>query len=160
MSGHDDNPVGSVSRRRMLGRIGATSALVWSAPALTSIASPAWAQGSPPPGACEAGNPFCGNSGPLCDGTCQPGVTCGRCVLTHSGCLCWSIATCLLEEPTCQSDADCQEIRPGSICGPLAPCSFDDVCFDNSVCYTPCEPAPVSRRAPGRSDGLMTVYAE
>jgi hypothetical protein len=159
MSGHDDNPVGSVSRRRMLGRIGATSVLVWSAPALTSISSPAWAQGSPPPPGCRATNGFCGGDfGPLClDGGCQPGVTCGACTLTNDGCLCHNVVTCKTGEPTCQSNADCEAIRPGSICGPLKPCDTD-LCFDNTACFSPCQPGSAPRRAPAQQEGVISVY--
>ncbi len=41
---------GGLSRRRMLATMGAGTALAWSAPAITTLGSPAFATGSPPPG--------------------------------------------------------------------------------------------------------------
>jgi hypothetical protein len=156
MSEHADNPVGSVTRRRMLGRIGATSALVWSAPILTSISSPAFAQASP---RCEAHNLFCGDDGPDCaERGCQPeGCPVGRCtVLIDGDCLCWQVIACrTAEPPICQTDSDCPF---NARCAPITDCPGNP-CVGQRACYTPCFVSPAPQRQPTRQGDVITAYA-
>lgn len=81
----------SVSRRRMLKRAGVGAAIVWSAPVLTSLATPAHAEtpvctSCPPPGPreqpCNFGpevEPRCGASGPANICSCLRDVDTGQC---------------------------------------------------------------------------------
>jgi hypothetical protein len=106
-----------ISRRRMLKRIGAGAAVAWSAPILTSIKTPAFAQASPrcpcdtnmpcnikidcgPGGACycwvnAAGNGcFCGEGNPCTGVPCDQNNQCPNnpgwaCVNNCCGLQCW-----------------------------------------------------------------------
>lgn len=131
--------VEGVSRRRMLKRMGAGAAVAWSAPILTSLRTPAFAQGSPrcvPFDLCGGNPDFCGpNSacGPL-----PPGCGAAGCsVLLDNTCICWDVAYhCDPDGSTCKSDADC---IPGTRCGLMG----DQSCVcpnpgDNSACFHPC----------------------
>jgi hypothetical protein len=159
MSGHDDTPAGSVSRRRMLGRIGATSALVWSAPVLTSIASPAYAQASPRPGDCRVTNPFCDfiSCGEV---ACHPDCDSGGCTRVLDGsCMCWFVATCNTgEEPICETDADCQPFSPGSKCGEIR-LDCPSPCGSPRACFAGCPSGNAPQRAPQQRPGTATTYA-
>ncbi len=122
-----------VSRRRMLKRIGAGAAVVWSAPVLTSLRAPAFAQ--TPPGGCEpAGCPDCG---------CEPGIPCGVAVfcnpdgcggsclclnnIDHSACECRAFPSFFCADyPPCQSDADCPIV--GQCC--MGSCCPTGTCMD------------------------------
>ena len=96
-----------ISRRRMLKRIGAGAAVAWTAPILTSIHTPAFAQ-SPscdcPPYSCQVPQHCVDN--PNC--VCAP---------HHGGgpCLCW---TGRVSCTACDTDADCPE---GWACGDIDP---------------------------------------
>ena len=99
-----------VSRRKMLKGIGAGAAVAWSAPILTSISAPAFAQAS---GAC-AGKPDCLQG---CNGHLLCGNPC-YCMQRHSDKACVCIGQGLCAD--CNSDADCDPITgPGSTCRPL-----------------------------------------
>ena len=93
----DDAQPTPVSRRRMLKRIGAGAAVAWSAPILTSMRVPAFAQYG---GNCDPAKQFCGPPDPRCG---VPGVACplpngcavGACTLQlDNSCLCWDFAVC------------------------------------------------------------------
>src|SRR5207247_9973181 len=92
----EDPQVQPISRRRMLKRVGAGTAIAWSTPVLASMRVPAFAA----TGACDPIGQFCGPPDPLCG---QPGVACplpgacqvGACSITlASDCVCWSFAYC------------------------------------------------------------------
>ena len=83
-----------ISRRRMLKRIGAGAAVAWTAPVLTSIRTPAFAQY---PGAC-AGSEECPGRDWACDTN------------TEGQALCWNDYFC--SDPrahACSSSADCTD---------------------------------------------------
>jgi hypothetical protein len=143
-----DDPQGQpISRRRMLKRVGAGTALAWSAPVLSSIRVPAFAA----TGACDPIGQFCGPPDPLCG---QPGVACplpgacqvGACSVTlSSDCVCWSFAYCTSPNPVCQSDADC---GPGERCGPVDP-ACESLCAGNRACLHPCDVGGSAPDGPG-----------
>jgi len=105
---------GQVSRRRMLKRIGAGAAVAWTAPVLTSLRTPAFAQGSPP-GLCPGGED-CRDPEHDCnaqidcsqarDGSCG----CGR--TPENSCFCYQHGACGLP---CTTQGDCLPI-PGTAC--------------------------------------------
>jgi hypothetical protein len=160
MSGQDDTPVDSVSRRQILKRIGAGTAVIWSAPALTSLGSPAWAQAYPP-GLCRPTNPFC-DPGLLCEESpaCQPDCPGLQCTQTLDGsCVCWFAATCNTgDELICQTDADCEFFFPGSKCGAITDCPTSP-CGTARACFAPCTPDPGLQRAPRQQPGAAIAYA-
>ena len=77
-----ENRAGDISRRRMLKRIGAGAAIAWSAPVLTSLRIPAFAQaGSPVCQDCAcfaAAGPCPGNPDCLCDRTMEGTCVCDQ----------------------------------------------------------------------------------
>jgi hypothetical protein len=103
-----------VSRRRMLKRIGAGAAVAWTAPVLSSIRTPAFAQTS---------------------NQCDPGQTCDPCPVIqachgNSDCQCWASSTdqggaCVCtafvancgDTPLCPGgQPECDKQLPGSTC--------------------------------------------
>jgi hypothetical protein len=101
-----------ISRRRMLKRIGAGAAVAWTAPIITSLRSPAFAQGSP---ICDC------NSDP-CFNECGPpggGCLCAKAI--EGGCDCF-IPDCGSFEP-CGASSDC---GAGRRC--VLECCGDPVC--------------------------------
>jgi len=151
----DDAQPTPVSRRRMLKRIGAGAAVAWSAPILTSMRVPAFAQYG---GNCEPAKQFCGPPDPRCG---VPGVACplpngcavGACTLQlDNSCLCWDFAVCTSPNPICQSDADC---GPGFKCGPVDP-SCMNLCAGNRGCFHQCG---VGGSAPRSRPGLHVIRA-
>lgn len=137
-----------VSRRKMLKRVGAGAAVAWSAPVLTSIKKPAFAQGSPrcvPFDLCGANPDFCGQPGSAC-GDLPPGCAGAGCtVLIDGSCLCWDFGYfCDPDGQTCQSDADCQS---GLRCGRInAPCACNT--GDDTACRHPCGAGSAPRSGP------------
>ena len=115
MNPENDQVVSSdgISRRRMLKRIGAGAAVAWTAPVLTSLRTPAFAQGSPPSSSCEG----CTDCGPL--------VPCGT---GNCGCF-----------PAIPSRAcHCGELFSGA-CADFAKCNPDGSgCPAGTVCVTSC----------------------
>ncbi len=127
----------SVSRRSALKRLGAGAALVWSAPVLQSLASPAHAQASPTAtcASCSdvpcTGQTLCQESGNACLG----GV-CGCVKTTEGDCFCYCNFSCG-SVPTCSSSADCPS---GQRCSTLTCCGGPP-----GSCLPPCpNPAPFS----------------
>ena len=126
-----------ISRRRMLKRVGAGAAIAWSAPILSSLRTPAFAQY---PTRCTT----CGGCGALeqC-GVGAGGLLC-FCVETEgSGCFCSNDFLCS-EVPLCPGGTD-SECPPGWACqvGPGAGC-----CGPNH-CVPPCGIAAGAAAATG-----------
>ena len=114
-----------VSRRVVLKRIGAGAAVAWTAPILTSIRAPAFAQSG---GACAGKTcPAC-NFGDVCGTNCA-------CVGIPVECFCSNVGACN-SVGICQNDDDCTPITgPGSKC---APCNFDPIDCVGGSCWGPC----------------------
>jgi hypothetical protein len=113
-----------ISRRRMLKRIGAGAAIAWSAPVLTSLKTPAFAQGYD--SSCDPGQ-VCT---PDCDvlRVCQGNPNCGcfRNVDTNA-CHCGDLLDGLCASfPPCVTGADCP--FPGQVCA--ASCCPSGICMD------------------------------
>jgi hypothetical protein len=123
----DEHVSKGISRRSMLRRVGAGAAVTWSAPILTSLRAPAFAQGTPPP-LCEPG---------ACP-RCQFGPVCGNCacVGVPVECFCTGVGICQHEQPICREDSDCDVWcgGPGGVC---AECVFVPECMETS-CWCPC----------------------
>jgi hypothetical protein len=115
-----------ISRRRMLKRIGAGAAIAWSAPVLTSLRVPAFAQATSPAcptcgTGCQGQGPACGTSGPLDSCLCNAAVTGGDC-------FCYEAHFCgTLGDDACVTQADCDQ--PGWVC--VVTCC-------GTVCRPPC----------------------
>jgi hypothetical protein len=129
-----------ISRRKMLKRIGAGAAIAWTAPVLTSLRTPAFAQryqACPTcGGGCEGQGPACGESGPFAACLCN--------IPSEGGCFCYELHSCL-EGTACTSTADCAGFGAGdwrcitTCCG--------------TVCRPPCGTnLPESADASGRTD--------
>jgi len=131
----DDAQAKPISRRRMLKRIGAGTAIAWSTPVLSSIATPAFAASPscPPDKAlCNGQDPICGAPGVAC--SLPPGCGFGFCTLMlDNSCLCWDSASCTSPNPICQQDSDC---GPGNKCGFVDPSCTN--CAGNRACFHPC----------------------
>jgi hypothetical protein len=119
-----------VSRRRALKRIGTGAAIAWSAPILTSLRAPAFAQATGPC-AEHQGDCIRGCTGELpCNNGCF-------CMQRHSdkACVCIGGGLCAV----CSQDVDCDPITgPGSTCvdvdQDLGCCSG----FSDTACQPPC----------------------
>jgi len=120
------------SRRRMLKRIGAGAAIAWTAPALSSIRTPAFAQQYPTrcPEPCDWS---CGLELSICGSCDRPDVDpelriclCDR--TTEGDCGCFSNCVFCEELRTCTSSATCP---PGSRC-------YADTCCGTPVCIPDC----------------------
>jgi hypothetical protein len=128
-----------VSRRKIIKRLGAGTALAWSAPVLSSLATPAYAQVSP--GACPAWD--CGQSIIECAGT-PCGI--GPCVCdldVHGNPACWDNISC--GDPNviaCTANSDC---APGWVC-------------TTNCCGQTCLP-PCGECGPGGSEQGPGLYA-
>jgi hypothetical protein len=107
-----------ISRRSMLKRLGVGAAVAWSAPVLTSLRTPAWAQY----GLC----PDCVDCTFM--GVC--GTDCACVGVPSPDCFCASFGFCTSPNPVCATDEDC---GPGARC---APCVFAE-CVETS-CWFPC----------------------
>lgn len=119
----EERPGKGISRRSMMKRLGAGAAIAWSAPVLTSLRTPAFAQ----PYVCESGCPRC-QFGPPC-------LTCA-CVGVPVECFCSGVGTCRTDMPICAADSDCDQYcdGPGGRC---AECVFTPECVETS-CWCPC----------------------
>lgn len=111
-----------ISRRRMLKRIGAGAAVAWSAPILTSIRTPVFAQAG-----CYSG---CADI--LCfseeEFACNDAGTCICTRTTEDTCFCGDGACPCDTYPPCSSSADCAS---GQACGLLC-------CTQDLRCLPPC----------------------
>lgn len=121
----EDRPVSDVSRRTMLKRIGAGAAIAWSAPVLTSLRVPAFAQeASPACTGCETNlcgvDPFnvCGTSpsGDPC--VCAQAVPGGPCVCNQPACGPPCVAG------VCPEGFVCHQCCGGELCAPLCGTAF------------------------------------
>jgi hypothetical protein len=136
----------AISRRRMLKRIGAGAAVAWSAPVLTSLSTPAFAQYPPscpePCAACFDGNAqLCGVD------SVRPGVPC-FCSQTFQGdCVCTANDSCG-EWGTCTTSSDCPS---GFVCKPVG-CTSCSTAPGQMNCARPCG-TPLPARAPRRTTG-------
>jgi hypothetical protein len=116
-----------ISRRRMLKRIGAGTAVAWSAPILTSLRTPAFGQASP---VCAPGCPACQRNGPPCLETCS-------CVGIPVECFCSDAGFCAFDFRICEKDADCDQYCEGFEAR-CAPCNANPgECMDTS-CWCAC----------------------
>jgi hypothetical protein len=122
----EGRPESRISRRRMLKRLGAGAAIAWSAPVLSSLRTPAFAQGYPRPCiACET-NP-CGVDPVAECGTGPTGITCLCALTVTGGCQCFQpicltdVEQCNVTNPTCPVGFAC--VTEGccgvSFCAPL-----------------------------------------
>jgi hypothetical protein len=133
----EETPLGvsesGITRRKVLKRIGAGAAIAWSAPLLTSIRTPAFAQGygdSP----CDPGHP--------CDVPCDPAIPCKggnpacECWVRVDGLGCWcgDLDPCT-NHTSCNTNGDC---LPNERC-------IENCC--GKLCYKPCG-AAAGARAP------------
>jgi hypothetical protein len=120
-------PNGTISRRKMLKRVGAGAAIAWSAPVLMSIQAPAYAQASP---TCEVYDCLkeqrCGE-GPGCPAPgCEDFSKCA--LMIDNSCICVQQPQCSF--PDCTSDADCEaQLGPGWRCGKAENCACPTGCF-------------------------------
>jgi hypothetical protein len=113
-----------ISRRKMLKRIGAGAAIAWSAPILTSIKTPAFAQNSVVP--CSG----CAACGPLLP--CNNSDTC-QCWMESSdqgtGCVCTGLVNFCGDTPLCPNgQGDCTD--------PAFPTCVETCC--GRICTPPC----------------------
>jgi len=123
---HLDVSEDGISRRRMLKRIGAGAAVAWSAPILTSIRTPAFAQ-SPIVSPCDENAP------------CDLNTPCNVAIPCHNGnplCNCWVMQ----DRSACWcGDLDaCSNHQP---CANTGDCPSGQVCVENccgTLCYAPC----------------------
>jgi hypothetical protein len=129
----------SLSRRKALKRIGAGAAIAWSAPVITSLKTPAFAQTPPPE--CRQCAPFDCNNSAFCQSPCF-----SFCVQRiNLACFCGPlVAWNTSGSPICQSDADCPaQTGPGSVCINMNP---NCQAVDNKGCAAPCPGGKVLSR--------------
>ena len=137
----DESTAKSISRRSMMKRIGAGTAVVWAAPVLTNLASPANAQFNY--GTCTD----CAVDGDNCGGQVACGNTgsCSCLRTSDGGCFCHEFSSCGAL-PTCTQQSDCQA---GWACS-LSCCSATDTDF---FCHPPCGTNAGGAQAGPRSGG-------
>jgi hypothetical protein len=110
-----------ISRRRALKRMGAATAVAWTAPVLSSIRTPAFAQTY----ACPDDD--CAHIGPCALGGCPAGCTCLQEATDATKTLCHQGSPCV-QLPACTTCADCPS---GWIC------AFS-CCPGGPFCHPPC----------------------
>lgn len=111
----------SLSRRKMLKRMGITGAVVWVTPVVSSLTTPAFAA-SAPTGACQfpAGANSCFGQTPCGEGCyCNQNVTNGE---LNGDSFCTQPTDC--SNQLCSSNSDCP---PGTVC--QATCCAEPRCF-------------------------------
>jgi hypothetical protein len=126
-----------ISRRKALKRVAAGTAVAWSAPVLTSLSTPAFAQRYPPCADCVFFD-VCGETVPVC-----PSGTACLCELTVED-------ECFCSSPNffCGSTARCTS---SSQCPQGWGCLGQGCCDTGSICVPPCaEPASVQGDGPTR----------
>jgi hypothetical protein len=131
-----------ISRRRMLKRIGAGAAVAWSAPILTSLQTPAFAQQrycTQCAGDFCFGQTVCGTTPPLGCPCAQPVGEEGTGV-----CFCYQDDFCA-NRTLCASSADCPA-------GETCVHSCCDAAVGSAVCFAPCgEPTGPQTASSGQS---------
>ncbi len=138
-----------LSRRELLKRMAAGSAIAWSAPIISTFNTPAFAGNggvaSPACPRCEVGDfgsIICGGTGPFQQCTCQAVVVDG---VATGECFCHEVISC--GDPhviPCSSDADCTE--PGWRC-------TSNGCFPEGGCVPPCGTNHAAAAALDRAGG-------
>jgi hypothetical protein len=127
-----------ISRRRMLKRIGAGAAVAWSAPVLTSLRVPAFAQSALCPNGCA--DILCFSEEEfLCGGS----STCICTRTTENDCFCGEGTCSCGSYPACTTSADC---LPNEKCGLLC-------CTQDLRCLPPCGTCRDSRGPKGGRGG-------
>jgi hypothetical protein len=124
-----------ISRRRMLKRIGAGAAIAWSAPVLSSIRTPAFAQRE---NVCAS----------ACGGGCTPGVPCDVAHACDAACA----LTCVCFNKFDLSECRCRAF-PSNSCADYPPCSSDADCAAGSVCQATCCPTGICMTACAGAQG-------
>jgi hypothetical protein len=120
-----------ISRRRMLKRIGAGAAVAWSAPILSSLRTPAFAQYEQPQCVAATCTTFVACSGP------NPDCVCVNCSGTG---LCVPGSTSCGSLTQCTTNADC----PSDACCAVNTCCPTGVCIPFSLSRN-CPPGRTSR---------------
>ena len=134
-----------ISRRKALRRVGAGTAIAWSAPILSSLRTPAFAQYPPrcdePCADCFTGAAQACGTDPVRGGTCRCSIT------TEGTCVCGADDACG-EWGFCGSSADCP---PGFVCKPVGctGCSREPTAMN---CQRPCG-APLPTGADATATG-------
>ena len=101
-----------ISRRRMLKRIGAGAAVAWSAPILTSIRTPAFAQSEIP--VCETCSSCPDQAACNDDSSCQCWMASPD---NNNACVCNAFVAFCGDTPLCPNgQGDCDSQLPGSTC--------------------------------------------
>jgi hypothetical protein len=140
-----------ISRRRMLKRVGAGAAIAWSAPILSSLRTPAFAQAYPT--RCQGGpGTGCAVGGDHCGGQVDCGEGCS-CLATSAGdCFCHQFVSCGNAGVTaCTSDADCGPSQTNPR-GEGWRCASS--CCGTNLCHPPCGAEGVATaRGAGTSGG-------
>jgi hypothetical protein len=132
-----------ISRRRMIKRIGAGAAIAWSAPILSSIKAPAFAQRDKcPETGCEDRFAPCGDGG--CQtGACTAGLGCFKTDDTEGNCHCAQNIFCSCVS-ACVSSSDC---APDQFCITDTGCGSGGVCVN--CCGEGCRDVSGGRRPRG-----------
>jgi len=130
--GEEGRPHGSLSRRKLLKRLGAAGAVAWATPVISSLTTPAHAAGTQPTGSCSecagdfcAGQTICGES----TGDDFPLCPCAQRV-DGQGCFCYDDDYCVNRTP-CTTQSDCPS---GEVC--VHTCC--DQSIGSAVCFPPC----------------------
>jgi hypothetical protein len=122
MSEKDQETHEGISRRRMLKRIGAGAAVAWSAPVVTSLASPAFAQ---TPTCTECAGDFCFGQ-TICGSDDFGDCPCAQIVGNEANCFCYGDDFCL-NRTQCSQQSDCPD---GQVCvHTCCDAEFGPVCF-------------------------------
>jgi len=117
-----------ISRRKMLKRIGAGAAVAWSAPILTSMRAPAFAQQD---GECQSS-------------ACDPGSTCAQEDPCRGLENCEGRGDCACFRLMDLSDCRCGAF-PSNFCADYPPCASDGDCPEGQCCYASCCPEGICR---------------
>jgi hypothetical protein len=143
--GEEERKDEGVSRRTVIKRIGAGAAIAWTAPVLTSLRTPAFAQ-TYGGGCSQCAGDFClGQT--LCQADlndCFGGLCgCAQVVGNESSCFCYCNDLCSNRTP-CSQQSDCSG---GQVC--VHSCC--DAFLGTPACFDPCpNPAPSGQRVTAR----------